>query len=201
MKAIILAGGHSERFGSPKAFATINGTTFYHKLVQTLQATNMFNEILISTNEQLFSQFQHDAVVVDEPKHRDKGPLVGIYSAMSRDTDEDLYFVISVDTPMVTQKAISHLYQFMVANLIEEHLDIAGFMDDGRPIPTIAFYHKRVLPIIENVLQSDNLSMKHVYEQVSTDWLEANTIEGPHYWYQNVNYQQDLAALEAELAK
>ncbi|EGQ0311416.1 molybdenum cofactor guanylyltransferase MobA [Staphylococcus pseudintermedius] len=201
MKAIILAGGHSERFGSPKALTKINGTTFYHKLVQTLQATNMFNEILISTNEQLFSQFQHDTVVVDEPKHRDKGPLAGIYSVMSRDTDEDLYFVISVDTPMVTQKAISHLYQFMVANLIEEHLDIAGFMDDARPIPTIAFYHKRVLPIIENVLQSDDLSMKHVYDQVSTDWLEANTIGSPHYWYQNVNYQQDLAALEAELAK
>ncbi|HHU6750159.1 TPA: molybdenum cofactor guanylyltransferase MobA [Staphylococcus pseudintermedius] len=201
MKAIILAGGHSERFGSPKAFAKINGTMFYHKLVQTLQATNMFNEILISTNEQLFSQFQHDTVVVDHAKHRDKGPLAGIYSAMSRDTDEGLYFVISVDTPMVTQKAISQLYQFMVANLIEEHLDIAGFMEGGRPIPTIAFYHKRVLPIIENVLQSNDLSMKHVYEQTSTDWIEVNTIESPHYWYQNVNDQQDLAALEAELAK
>ncbi|MEJ7541326.1 molybdenum cofactor guanylyltransferase MobA [Staphylococcus intermedius] len=201
MKAIILAGGHSERFGAPKAFAKINGTTFYHQLVQTLHATNMFNEIMISTNEQLSSQFQHDTVVIDEPKHRDKGPLAGIYSAMSRDTDEDLYFVISVDTPMVTQKAISHLYQFMVANLIEEHLDIAGFMDKARPIPTIAFYHKRVLPIIEEVLASDDLSMKHVYEQVSTDWLDANTIDSPHYWYQNVNYQQDLAALEAELAK
>lgn len=201
MKAIILAGGHSERFGSPKAFAKINGMTFYHKLVQTLQATNMFNEILISTNAQLVSQFQHDPVVVDAAQHSDKGPLAGIYSAMSRDTEEDLYFVISVDTPMVTQKAISHLYQFMVANLIEEHLDIAGFMNEDRPMPTIAFYHKRVLSIIEDVLQSDDLSMKHVYEQVSTDWLEANTIESPHYWYQNVNYQQDLAALEAELAK
>ena len=25
MRAVILAGGHSERFGSPKAFAKING--------------------------------------------------------------------------------------------------------------------------------------------------------------------------------
>ena len=28
MKAIILAGGHSERFGQPKAFATIDNEPF-----------------------------------------------------------------------------------------------------------------------------------------------------------------------------
>ncbi|ARJ50422.1 molybdenum cofactor guanylyltransferase MobA [Staphylococcus lutrae] len=201
MKAIILAGGRSERFGAPKAFARINGMTFYEKLIETLTATNMFNEIIVSTNHQLLPQFQIENVVEDVPKYRDKGPLAGIYSVMQRDTEEDLYFVISVDTPMVTKKAISHLYQFMVANLIEEKLDIAGFIENGRPIPTIAFYHKSVLPIIEKALQSDDLSMKHVYEQVSTDWIETQAIDAPSYWAKNINHQQDLASLEAEIAK
>ncbi|MBA8760309.1 molybdenum cofactor guanylyltransferase MobA [Staphylococcus coagulans] len=201
MKAIILAGGHSERFGSPKAFAEIKGTPFYHKLIDTLQETNMFSDIIISTNESLAMQFevQKAQVVIDDANHRGKGPLAGIYSAMVQDEMEDVYFVISVDTPMVTKKAISQLYQFMVSNLIEEHLDIAGFANEGAPIPTIAFYHKRVFPVIEQVLQSDDLSMKHVYEQVSTDWLDANSINGPSYWFKNINYQDDLATLEAEM--
>ncbi|CAD7359045.1 MULTISPECIES: molybdenum cofactor guanylyltransferase MobA [Staphylococcus] len=201
MKAIILAGGHSERFGSPKAFAEIQGTPFYHKLIDTLQETNMFSDIIISTNEHLAMQFeaQKAQVVIDDANHRGKGPLAGIYSAMVQDEMEDVYFVISVDTPMVTKKAISQLYQFMVSNLIEEQLDIAGFASEGKPIPTIAFYHKRVFPIIEQVLQSGDLSMKHVYEQVSTDWLDADSINGPSYWFKNINYQDDLATLEAEM--
>ena len=35
MKAIILAGGHSERFGKAKAFAEIDGQLFYQRIVQT----------------------------------------------------------------------------------------------------------------------------------------------------------------------
>ena len=47
MKAIILAGGHSVRFGKPKAFAEVNGETFYSRVIKTLESTNMFNEIII----------------------------------------------------------------------------------------------------------------------------------------------------------
>ncbi|UXR71332.1 molybdenum cofactor guanylyltransferase MobA [Staphylococcus sp. IVB6240] len=200
MKAIILAGGQSTRFGTPKAFAAIQGEVFYKRLIRTLQSTNIFSEIIISSNAQLAEQFEDVRVVIDETSQKDKGPLAGIYSVMQQD-DEDLYFVISVDTPMVSQKAISHLYQFMVANLIESHLDIAGFASDGYPIPTIAFYHRRVQPIIDDVLQTDDLSMKHVYEQVSSEWLDVSEIDSPAYWYRNVNTPDDLNRLEQELTE
>lgn len=200
MKAIILAGGQSVRFRQPKAFASIQGELFYQRLIHTLEATNMFSEIIISSNAQLADQFENVRVITDSEAHRDKGPLAGIYSVMEQD-DADLYFVISVDTPMVTQKAISHLYQFMVANLIESQLDIAGFASDGYPIPTIAFYHRNVMPIIESVLASDDLSMKHVYKQVSSKWLDVETIEQPKQWYRNINYPSDLTKLEHELAE
>ncbi len=138
MKAIILAGGHSVRFGKPKAFAEVNGETFYSRVIKTLESTNMFNEIIISTNAQLATQFKYPNVVIDDENHNDKGSL-GIYSIMKQHPEEELFFVVSVDTPMITGKAVSTLYQFLVSHLIENHLDVAAFKEDGRFIPTIAF--------------------------------------------------------------
>lgn len=50
---------------------------------------------------------------------------------------------------MITSKAISGLYQFMISHLIEDHLDIAAFKDAETKIPTIAFYSPHALKTIE----------------------------------------------------
>lgn len=199
MKAIILAGGHSERFGEPKAFATVNNQMFYKRIIDVLNATNMFNDVIISTNEMLAPRFEHDQVVVDDTPHKDKGPLSGIYTIMKQYATEELFFVVSVDTPMITEKAISELYQFMVAHLIEDHLDIAAFKQDGRMIPTIAFYSPNALSAITEALNSDDYSFKNVYHQLSVDYLDVNEVDSPEYWCNNINYQQDLDSLNKML--
>ena len=199
MKAIILAGGHSERFGQPKAFATIDNEPFYKKIIQVLQDTNMFNDIIISTNDKLAPFFDYSNVMIDEVKVSDKGPLAGIYTVMKAYQDEELFFVVSVDTPMITGKAISGSYHFMVSHLIENHLDIAAFSENGRMIPTIAFYNPKILPVIKQALTSNDYSMKHVYDQVSAAWLDVTVIQSPDYWYKNINYQQDLDSLMQQI--
>lgn len=72
MKAIILAGGQSERFGKPKAFAKIHSQMFYKRIIEVLEATNMFNEIIISTNEILAHEFDYDNIVIDHAKTKVK---------------------------------------------------------------------------------------------------------------------------------
>ncbi len=74
MIAIVLAGGKSSRFGSPKALATINGEVFYEKIIQTLNQTNLFEKVVISTNEELKDSFNHHNVVVDLSKYKNNGP-------------------------------------------------------------------------------------------------------------------------------
>ena len=180
MKAIILAGGHSVRFGKPKAFAEVNGETFYSRVIKTLESTNMFNEIIISTNAQLATQFQYPNVVIDDENHNDKGPLAGIYTIMKQHPEEELFFVVSVDTPMITGKAVSTLYQFLVS-------------------PTIAFYSPNALGAITKALHSDNYSFKNVYHELSTDYLDVRDVDAPSYWYKNINYQHDLDALIQKL--
>ena len=50
----------------------------------------MFNEVIISTNEQLAPLFEHQNVVIDD-NSRNKGPLAGIYSVMKQYSDEELF--------------------------------------------------------------------------------------------------------------
>ena len=88
----------------------------------------MFNRIIISTNSQLASQFEYEYVIIDDEHHQNKGPLTGIYSVMKQYMDEELFFIVSVDTPMIT-KAVNGLYHFMVSNLIESRLDIVAFKE------------------------------------------------------------------------
>ncbi|EHJ09021.1 molybdenum cofactor guanylyltransferase MobA [Staphylococcus simiae] len=195
MIAIILAGGQSTRFGQPKAFATIQGEMFYQRIIRELEATNMFNDIVISTNDQIKSLFDYDQIVVDDEAHKDKGPLAGIYTVMTQYQDAELFFVVSVDTPMITGKAISELYQFLVSHLIDDHLDIAAFKEDGRYIPTIAFYSPNAMSAISEALHSNDYSFKNVYKQLSTDSLDVKAVNSPDYWYKNINYQQDLDSL------
>ena len=66
-------------------------------------------------------------------------------------------------------------------------------------IPTIAFYGPHAKEVIEQALQSSDYSMKNVYKQLSTDWLDVSEINSPHYWYNNINYQQDLDSLKLEI--
>lgn len=199
MRAVILAGGHSERFGSPKAFAKINGDTFYRRLIQTLKKTECFDDILISTNAQLAHEFEAEHVVTDIDEHKDKGPLAGIYTAFHYGQQSDALFVVSVDTPMVTVEAIQHLYEAFEQRVKNDGVDIVGYQDDKYAIPTLAFYHSSVQPQLQEVLESDDFSMKHLYQQVSTAWIDVGEIPQPPYWYWNINYQQDLEQLREAL--
>ncbi|WP_323704085.1 molybdenum cofactor guanylyltransferase MobA [Mammaliicoccus sp. Dog046] len=195
MIAIILAGGKSSRFGSPKALATIDGEVFYQKIIQTLNQTNLFEKVVISTSEALKHSFEHEDVVVDLPEYKDNGPLAGIYSAM-KSYESECYFVIACDTPLITEKAISHLYQFFISRVMEEQLDIAGYEADGKKMPTLAFYSHRVESDIKAALDKQALRMKEIYQNTPSQWLNVQVVDDTSNWYQNINYSEDLENLK-----
>lgn len=53
---------------------------------------------------------------------------------------------MSVDTPMINERAINQLYQFMVSHLIDDQIDIATVKAAGHYIPTIGFIVLRRKP-------------------------------------------------------
>ncbi len=195
MIAIILAGGKSSRFGSPKALATISGEVFYEKIIRTLNQTNLFEKIVISSSEEMKDSFDYQDIVVDLPEYENNGPLGGIYSVMQQ-YDTECYFVIACDTPKITEKAISHLYQFFISRVMEEQLDIAGYEADGKKMPTLAFYSHRVVEDIKDALDQEEYRMKEIYQKKPSQWLNVDFINDPTNWYQNINYIEDIETTE-----
>ena len=65
---------------------------FYEQIITVLDSMNMFNEIIISSNETLASEFKGARVIVDDSEHKNKGPLSGIYSNKSQ--IKVLYFCV-----------------------------------------------------------------------------------------------------------
>ncbi|GGI40969.1 molybdenum cofactor guanylyltransferase MobA [Mammaliicoccus stepanovicii] len=192
MIAIILAGGASSRFGSPKAFASINGEVFYKKIKKTLNQTNLFEKIVISSSESLQYSFdKDDQVVVDLADYKNNGPLGGIYSVMHA-YESECYFVIACDTPKITEKAISHLYQFYISRVMEEQLEIAGYEAQNHKMPTLAFYSYHVKEDIKQALDNKHYRMSEIYQNKPAQWLNVDVVNDQSNWFQNINYVEDL---------
>lgn len=77
--------------------------------------------------------------------------------------------------------------------------DIVAFKEGEICIPTIGFYTLSTFPFIEKALNSNHLSLKHVFKQLSTDWLDVTEIDSPYYWYKNINFQHDLDSLKMQI--
>lgn len=74
--------------------------------------------VIISRPEHIkkFLSNRERHVLADEPRFRAMGPLAGIYTAMKQ-TEGEIYTVISCDTPLVTRKTMAALEMKLTGNL------------------------------------------------------------------------------------
>ena len=50
---------------------------------------------------------------------------------------------------------------------------------------------------MDEALASNDYSLRHVYNNVTTECLD--NIQSPEYWYKNINYQEDLDDLKQQI--
>src|SRR5699024_9116835 len=106
---ILLAGGMSRRFGTPKAFQDWNGIPFYEYVYTALQA--VCDDIIIVTRPQLKRRFpDKDQTVVDEVGCAGGAPLPGIITGMHQ-REDDQYIVLPCDMPLIVGDIISALFR------------------------------------------------------------------------------------------
>ncbi|RKQ37243.1 molybdenum cofactor guanylyltransferase [Oceanobacillus halophilus] len=180
---IVLAGGYSRRFGTPKAFVKRNGKYFYQISIDAL--TRLTNKIVVITNPDLEKLFQMEngnfAIINDRKQYEGKGPLAGIFTAMDA-VDSEWYAVTPVDVPFIDDQVFQKLLKHLDG---EAHAIIP--VVSGKIQPLIAIYHYSVKEEIRDQLEGDNLSVKDMLNKCKVKYISIQE-EQPFY---NINQVSD----------
>lgn len=187
---IVLAGGMSRRFGSPKAFVQIEGVPFYRFIINAMKP--VVHSINIITSDRLLEKFDVNEptikVLKDNPAISGLGPLAGIFTAMDH-LAYDWYLVSPVDIPFIEVS----VYQTLL-NSISEDKDAIVPIVNGRLQPLVSVFHQSIKGKIENQLNRKELSLKQLLSNCKVEYIEMNN----EIAFRNINYRKDLTTHSQE---
>lgn len=184
---IILAGGESRRFGSPKALARLKGQYFIEYAIQSLEGFTMENVIIShSTITSELKKVTSLPVIEDVPEFKGKGPLAGLATGMNY-LQSDWYIILPCDTPTMTKAVITSLVEH-----INEDVDAIIPVVNGRIQPLIGLYHSRVLDKVNKLLESDQYKMMKLLDQVKVKSIDFED-DKP---FQNINNLEEFKKID-----
>jgi molybdopterin-guanine dinucleotide biosynthesis protein A len=171
LTGVLLVGGASRRFGSAKALARYNGTTFAEHAWAVLGAACR-ERVAFGKSRELALPF---------PVHDDgipvRAPLAGIVAAL-RVAKNDVCVFLPVDLPYATPE--------LVQELGDACRDVA--VPSGSPLP--GAYSRSALPVLERRLAAGELRLHDALVE-----LDTVTVEVDPRLLVNVNAPEQLAAL------
>ena len=171
LTGVLLVGGASSRFGSPKAFAQFGGETLAERAWRTLAFCD--ERIAVgkaARNLELPFPVLDDGVEVQAPS---AGVVGGLRAAA-----HELVVFLPVDMPLMTEEALL---------LLADSCRDAAVPQTG-PLP--AAYRRSALPVFERSLREGLLSFGDVLP-----WLDVAEIELDDTLLANVNTPEALTAL------
>lgn len=160
---VLLAGGQSKRFGSPKMFAERNGIAFFKYSLEALSSfvTKTYIVTLSSYQQEFLNLDQNVTIITDLEAFQSQGPLAGILSAMVSEQAE-WYLVVPTDTPFIEKSIIKKLLakrengkQAIIPNV------------NGHLQPLIGLYHQSIQAVIFDLLANEQRSVFNLLNQIT----------------------------------
>lgn len=161
VSAILLAGGISSRMGVNKAELEWNGATLIEHQVNKVRALGI-DDIIISGYPKPIegTRFAADRYLM-------KGPLGGIHAGLLA-AEHPHCLVLSVDAPLVPTETL--------AALIDTHIrcsnNITILSHGSRTEPLMGVYERRLGSIADEILQSDNTSVRVLFGEAGLSTFE-----------------------------
>lgn len=169
---ILLVGGASRRFGSPKALARFRGEMLADR------AWRLLGDLC---DERIAVGKRSDGLALPFPLLDDesavRAPLAGLVAGL-RAASHDVCLALPVDTPLITAEALHRL--------AEACLDAA--VPQTGPLP--GAYRRSALPVLERRLADGELALGAALEE-----LETAIVQLDPELLANVNSREDLKAL------
>jgi molybdopterin-guanine dinucleotide biosynthesis protein A len=172
LTGVLLVGGASRRFGSPKALARLDGETLAERAWRTLGEACGHRVAVGKNADRLDLPFP----IVDDGTEV-RAALAGLVAGL-RAASTDLCAVLPVDTPLMTAEALL---------LLADACADAAVPDSG-PLP--GAYRRSALPVLERRLAEGYLTLRDAVDELDTSRLEVDAA-----LLVNVNTPDDLRRL------
>jgi len=181
---IVLAGGLSRRFGSPKAFAKLGNEYFYRIAVEAMSAS--CEEVVIVTLPELMKRFSNgENVMTDKVKYAGLGPLAGILSAMES-VEANRYVVLPCDMPFIDDKAISKLISL-------HNKAVTAVISEGSYHPLVSVWDMQMKSTVREALEKKQLSVMKLLSLSNIAWVQGSVLTDDENWmFTNVNTMETL---------
>ena len=163
--ALILAGGKSSRMGGQhKGNLICENETFVQRLINEM--TKISDQILLSYGNTIHTEDSKCKIVQDI--YADCGPIGGIHAGLNKAENEKV-IIVACDMPFMRAEFFDKL-----AEMMTETTDVIVPVVDGRIHPLAAIYKKRVLPAVETQILSGNYRLRHLLDQLHTEYVDVS---------------------------
>ena len=148
LKALVLAGGRSRRFGSDKAAVVVAEKAQLDFLVSML--TKVVSDVRVSIRSDQASDSLRAAYSQVLDQHTELGPAGGLLAAHELEP-ESAWLVVACDMPSITANLLRELIDRR-----KPHRGATAFVgSDGKPEPLCAIYEPATLRVLQASVASD----------------------------------------------
>lgn len=194
---VILAGGESTRFGSPKALATVGGRRIVDRVLEALSAA--VPDVVVSTNDpELFAGFGLPMRLDDVPG---AGPLGGILTALrwAAERGRSGALVVACDMPWLSAGVLRMIAQRAASTESDAVVPESGGRRGLEPL--CAWYSVRCIPHVERMIaEGEGRVHRLLIGGVPADVIplaEVRRVADPERTFSNINTVDDLREAEA----
>ena len=198
---IVLAGGHSRRFGdSEKALAELDGEPMLKRVVE--RTSPVVDELLVSCREAQRARFEAvldsaagSVEFVTDPEPG-VGPLAGVNAALQH-TSGEFVAVVACDIPAVDPEFLAFLFDRAAGREAA-----VPRLQGGTPQPALAVYEAAAMRRVSTALLDDGVRrFRSALDELDVRFVAPEEVEARTGWHtlHNVNTPEELAQLEDEL--
>ena len=190
---IILCGGRSTRMGTSKAELPFGPETMLARIARLL-AEVCDSLVVVAAEDQTVAQLSKE-VIVTRDRRAGRGPLEGLAAGLAAlpETVEAAY-VTSCDVPLLMGGFVQRLF-----DLLGDHATAVP-LSGGFQHPLSAVYRRRLLDVVEAMLEAERLRPTELFDIVRTRRVnerELIDVDPRLDTLKNLNRPEDyLAALE-----
>ncbi|OXE97598.1 molybdenum cofactor guanylyltransferase [Flavobacterium araucananum] len=183
----ILCGGKSSRMQSEKGLVLFQNKPFIEHIIQAVLPLTENIKLVTNNKEYDYLPYQKIPDIL-----LDKGPLGGIYTALTN-TETEFNLILSCDIPLISTELLSELI-----SKHNQEAEITVFASESRMHPLIGIYSKKIVSVIKSAIDNNDLKMMNLIARIPHQIITIEESENFHLT--NINSADELNDLNINLS-